>query len=79
MKIVNKIFSGIRKVIAFPFTAAGLLIILSGIIITAAGINISGNAEKFVDYLNNVIDNNETEENFIEDESEEWQDKKLNT
>lgn len=79
MKTVNKIFSGIRKVIAFPFTAAGLLIILSGVIITAAGIKISGNDEKVVDYLNNVINDNETEENFIEDESEEWQDKELNT
>lgn len=78
MKTVNKIFSGIRKIIAFPFTAAGLLIILSGIIITAAGIKISGNTEKVVDYLNNIINDNETEENFIEDESEEWQDKKLN-
>lgn len=77
MKTVNKIFSGIRKIIAFPFTAAGLLIILSGIIITAAGISISGNTEKLVDYLNNVVNDDETEENFIEDETEEWQDKKL--
>lgn len=45
MKTVNKIFSGIRKIIAFPITAIGFIITLTGIIIIAGGISISGNKE----------------------------------
>lgn len=82
MKTINKIFSGIRKIIAFPITAAGILILISGIIISIMGIGIAGNSEKLKTYLNEIIEegyeDEETEENFIEDESEEWQDKKLN-
>lgn len=82
MKTINKIFSGIRKIVAFPFTAAGILILISGIIVIAMGIGIAGNSEKLNTYLNEIIEegyeDEETEENFIEDESEEWQNKKLN-
>lgn len=42
---MNKIFSGIRKVIAFPIIAIGFIITLTGIIIIAGGISISGNKE----------------------------------
>lgn len=45
MKTVNKIFSEIRKIIAFPITAIGFIITLTGIIIIAGGISISGNKE----------------------------------
>lgn len=45
MKTINKIFSGIRKIIAFPFKAIGFIITLTGITIIAGGISISGNKE----------------------------------
>ena len=49
MKTINKIFSGIRKIIAFPITAIGIIMILTGIIITAGGISISGNKENILE------------------------------
>ena len=48
MNILNEIFSGIRKIIAFPITAIGLIITLAGIII-AGGISISGNKENILE------------------------------
>lgn len=49
MNTLNKIFSGIRKIIAFPITAIGLITILTGIIITAGGVKISGNVENILE------------------------------
>lgn len=51
MNTVNKIFNGIRKIIAFPFITAGILIIVCGTIVLAMGLNISGNADQVVNYL----------------------------
>lgn len=45
MKTVNKIFSRIRKIIAFPITAIGFIITLIGVIIIAGSLSISGNKE----------------------------------
>lgn len=49
MKTINKIFNGIRKVIAFPITAIGFIITLAGIIIIAGGISISGSKENILE------------------------------
>ena len=48
MNILNEIFSGIRKIIAFPITAIGSIITLAGIIIIAGGISISGSKENIL-------------------------------
>lgn len=37
MNTVNKIFNGIRKIIAFPFITAGILIIVCGTIVLTMG------------------------------------------
>lgn len=72
MKTINKIFNGIRKVIAFPFTSAGILIIVCGIIIMAVGISISGNTDKIANYLESIEDkmNEKDDEKEIEEEKE---------
>ena len=72
MNILNKIFNGIRKVIAFPFTTAGILIIVCGIILFATGLGISGNTDKVVNYLESKIDemNEEDNEKEVEEEKE---------
>lgn len=49
MKTVNKIFNGIRKIIAFPITAIGFIITLAGIIIITGGISISGSKENILE------------------------------
>lgn len=49
MNILNKIFSGIRKLIAFPITAIGFIITLAGIIIITGGISISGSKENILE------------------------------
>lgn len=49
MNILNEIFSGIRKIIAFPITAIGSIITLAGIIIIAGGISISGSKENILE------------------------------
>lgn len=71
MKTVNKIFSGIRKVIAFPFTTAGILIMVCGIIVLAVGLAISGNTDKTIDYLESKIDKINEEDNEKIEEKEE--------
>lgn len=71
MKTVNKIFGGIRKVIAFPFTAAGILIIVCGIIVLAVGLGISGNTDQVIDYLESGIDEINEEDNEKVEEKEE--------
>lgn len=71
MKTLNKIFSGIRKVIAFPFTAAGILIMVCGIIILAIGLSISGNTDKTIDYLESKIDEINKEDNEEVEKKEE--------
>lgn len=63
MNILSKIFSGIRKVIAFPFTSAGILIMVCGIIVIAAGLGISGNTDKVINYLESVEDEINEEDN----------------
>lgn len=70
MKTVNKIFSGIRKVIAFPFTTAGILIMVCGIIILVVGLGISGNTDKVINYLESVKDEMNEEDNEEVEEKE---------
>lgn len=74
MNILNKIFSGIRKVIAFPFTTAGILIMVCGIIVFATGLGISGNTDKVINYLESVEDKMNEEDN--EEDNEEVEEKK---
>lgn len=71
MKTINKIFSGIRKVIAFPFTTAGILIMVCGIIILAIGLNISGNTDKVINHLESIKDKMNEEDNEEVEEKEE--------
>ena len=73
MNILNKIFSGIRKVIAFPFTTAGILIMVCGIIVLATGLGISGNTDKVINYLESVEDEMNEEDN--EEDNEEVEEK----
>ena len=73
MNILNKIFSGIRKVIAFPFTTAGILIMVCGIIVFAAGLVISGNTDKVINYPESVEDEMNEEDN--EEGNEEVEEK----
>lgn len=73
MNILNKIFNGIRKVIAFPFTSAGILIMICGIIVIAAGLGISGNTDKVINYLESVEDEMNEEDN--EEGNEEVEEK----
>lgn len=71
METINKIFSGIRKVIAFPFTATGILIMVCGIIVLAIGLSISGNTDKAIDYLESVKNEINEEDNEKVEEKEE--------
>lgn len=73
MNILSKIFSGIRKVIAFPFTSAGILIMICGIIVIAAGLVISGNTDKVINYPESVEDEMNEEDN--EEGNEEVEEK----
>lgn len=72
MKTINKIFNGIRKIIAFPFTSAGILIMVCGIVVMAVGINISGNTDKIVNYLESIEDkmNEKDDEKEVEEKEE---------
>lgn len=71
MNTVNKIFNGIRKVIAFPFTTAGILIMVCGIIVLAVGLGISGNTDKVINYLESVEDEMNEEDNEKDNEKVE--------
>lgn len=71
MNILNKIFSGIRKVIAFPFKTAGILIMVCGIIVLVMGLSISGNTDQVVNYLESKIDEINEEDNEKIEEKEE--------
>lgn len=71
MNTLNKIFNGIRKVIAFPFTTAGILITMCGIIVLAIGLSISGNTDQVVNYLESKIDKINEEDNEEVEEKEE--------
>lgn len=71
MNILNKIFSGIRKLIAFPFKAAGILIMVCGIIVLAIGLSISGDTSQVVNYLKSEIDEiNEEDDKKVEEKEE---------
>lgn len=71
MNILNKIFSGIRKIIAFPFKAAGILIMVCGIIVLAIGLSISSNTDQVINYLESKIDEiNEEDDKKIEEKEE---------
>ena len=72
MNTINKIFNGIRKVIAFPFTSAGILIMVCGIIVLAVGLGISGNTNKVINYPESVEDemNEEDDKKEVEEKEE---------
>lgn len=70
MNILNKTFNGIRKVIAFPFTTAGILIVVCGIIVLIAGLGISGNTDKVINHLESVEDEMNEEDNEEDNEKE---------
>ena len=71
MNTINKIFGRIRKVIAFPFTTAGILIMVCGIIVLAVGLGISGNTDKVINYLESVENEMNEEDNEEVEEKEE--------
>lgn len=73
MNTLNKIFNGIRKIIAFPFTTTGILIMVCGIIVLAAGLGISGNTDKVINYLESIED--EMNEKDNEEDNEEVEEK----
>ena len=60
MKTINKIFSGIRKIIAFPFKAIGIITIILGALILSGGFSICGNVDnmkKSIEDLKTKLEN----------------------
>lgn len=71
MNTVNKIFNGIRKIIAFPFKAIGIITIVLGTLILSCGFIIYDNTDNMKKAIADLEIKLENTKNEIEEAKKE--------
>lgn len=71
MNTINKIFNGIRKIIAFPFKAIGIITIVLGTLILLGGFSIYGNIDNVKKSIADLKIELENTKNEIEEAKKE--------